>query len=113
MDWWFSNFTTTADLWYALLIILAVIWSLVWKGIALWYSARRVHAGWFVAFLIFPTLGVLEIIYLLLFRRVAPRPQKAPPESEIIMRVNSKLRGDRVRKKLDETKQRAKRGQVD
>lgn len=47
-----------------LLIILVVLWSLVWKGLALWRSARRGDKWWFIAFLIVNTLGILEIIYL-------------------------------------------------
>ncbi len=46
-----------------ILIILSV-WTLIWKGIALWKSARLAHKGWFFAILIVNTLGILEIIYI-------------------------------------------------
>ena len=46
------------------LIILVVIWSLLWKGLALWRAANRGEKWWFIAFLIINTLGILEIIYL-------------------------------------------------
>jgi methionyl-tRNA synthetase len=47
------------------LVILAVaVWSMIWKGIALWYAARRGEKGWFVALLILNTVGILEIIYV-------------------------------------------------
>ena len=52
-------------LWLLPLIAVLVIWSLVWKGLALWRSARRGHKAWFVVMLILNTLGILEIIYLL------------------------------------------------
>jgi uncharacterized protein DUF5652 len=52
------------------LLILVVLWSLFWKGLALWHSARRGEAGWFVAILIINTLGLLEIIYLFAIARV-------------------------------------------
>ncbi len=42
---------------------LAIIWTLVWKGLALWRSAELRQKYWFVAILIINTLGVLEIIY--------------------------------------------------
>lgn len=45
-------------------ITLAVIWTLIWKGLALWRSATLRQKGWFVAFLIVNTLGILEIVYL-------------------------------------------------
>ncbi len=47
--------------------ILIVLWTLVWKGVALWRSARAGQTGWFVAFLVVPTVGLLEIAYLLFF----------------------------------------------
>lgn len=45
-------------------ILLFVLWTLVWKGLALWHSARRGHYWWFVILLVVNTLGILEIIYL-------------------------------------------------
>lgn len=50
-------------------IILALVWSAVWKGIALWRAARNAHLVWFVAMLIVNTLGILEIIYTFAFSR--------------------------------------------
>lgn len=47
------------------IIILIVIWSLFWKGAALWHSARKKDNVWFVILLCINTLGILEIIYLL------------------------------------------------
>ncbi len=44
---------------------IVIIWSLVWKGIALWRSARNGHTAWFVVLLIVNTVGILEIIYIL------------------------------------------------
>jgi len=41
-----------------------VLWSLFWKGLALWHSSQRKEAGWFFALLIVNTLGILEIVYL-------------------------------------------------
>ncbi len=43
----------------------AVLWTLIWKVIALWRSARNDHKAWFVILLIVNTLGLLEIIYIL------------------------------------------------
>jgi hypothetical protein len=51
-----------------LIVLLLVIWSTVWKGIAMWRSGRRDQKVWFVAILILNTVGILEIIYLLLNR---------------------------------------------
>jgi hypothetical protein len=46
------------------LIALLVIWTIIWKGIALWKSARLSHKKWFIFFLIVNTLGIGEIIYI-------------------------------------------------
>jgi len=46
-----------------------IVCALIWKGIALWHSARNKQLAWFVALLIVNTLGILEIIYLLIFRK--------------------------------------------
>jgi methionyl-tRNA synthetase len=46
-----------------------VIWSLIWKALALWHSARNNQLAWYIVLIIINTAGVLEIIYLLFFRR--------------------------------------------
>lgn len=46
-----------------------VLWSLIWKGVALWHSARNHQKAWFVVLLIVNTAGILEIIYFLFFRK--------------------------------------------
>ena len=74
LDWVCPFFPNLALMW--LTIILAVVWSLVWKGIALWYAGRSTHLGWFIILFIVNTLGILEIIYIFAFRRVVSRPQK-------------------------------------
>ncbi len=45
-------------------IILAFVWSLLWKGLALWRAAKRGDMWWFIAFLVINTFGILEIIYI-------------------------------------------------
>lgn len=52
-----SNFPTWA-------IVLFVLWSLPWKGIALWKAAQLSQKKWFIALLILNTFGILEIIYI-------------------------------------------------
>ena len=63
--------------------VLIVIWTLVWKGIALWRAARAGQLGWFVALLFVHTVGLLEIVYLLFFAaRAAPAVEPAAPWGE-------------------------------
>lgn len=46
------------------MMIIVVLWSLFWKGLALWHSARRGEPAWFIALLIINTVGILELVYL-------------------------------------------------
>ncbi len=50
------------------LISLLALWDIIWRGIALWKSARNNHKGWFVCLMIFSTIGILPIIYILTHR---------------------------------------------
>jgi len=51
------------------LLYLLVTWSIIWKGIALWYSARNKQLAWYIAILIVNTVGILEIVYLIFFKK--------------------------------------------
>jgi hypothetical protein len=46
------------------LLLIVVLWSIFWKGLALWHSGRRGHIWMFIIMLIVNTVGILEIIYL-------------------------------------------------
>lgn len=46
------------------LFVVLLLWSLFWKGLALWHSGRRGQPWWFVILLVLNTVGILEIIYL-------------------------------------------------
>ncbi len=50
-------------------IILLVIWSIIWKGIALWKCGRNNQLVWFIVLLVVNTAGILEILYLLFFQK--------------------------------------------
>jgi len=46
-----------------------MIWSVVWKGLALWKAARLADTWWFVALLLINTVGILEILYIYIFSK--------------------------------------------
>lgn len=48
---------------------LIILWTLPWKGVALWKAAKNGHKRWFIAILVFNTLAVLEIIYIFFFSK--------------------------------------------
>ena len=47
---------------------LLILWSFIWKGIALWFSGKNRQKGWFIALLILNTAGILPLIYLIWFK---------------------------------------------
>jgi hypothetical protein len=56
-------------MWATVLALLVVAWTLPWKGVALWRSARNGSTAWFVVLLIVNTLAILEIVYIFGFSR--------------------------------------------
>jgi len=66
---WFSN-----NAWW---FVILAIWSIIWKGFALWKAAHKEDKPWFIALLILNTAGLLEIFYLFVFSR---RMYKTLPE---------------------------------
>ncbi|MFH1749902.1 MAG: DUF5652 family protein [bacterium] len=51
-----------------LLFFILMIWSVVWKGIALWRAGRNNQVGWFVVLFLINTIGILEILYIFVFQ---------------------------------------------
>jgi methionyl-tRNA synthetase len=49
-----------------------ILWSIFWKGLALWQASRRDQRLWFVILLVVSTLGILEIIYLFFVIKMKP-----------------------------------------
>lgn len=52
-----------------IILFLLMLWTLPWKGVALWMAARRNHYTWFIILLIVNTVALLEIIYIFHFAR--------------------------------------------
>lgn len=57
------------------LFVLLAIWSIIWKGIALWKAARNGSKAWYVVMLIVNTMGILEIVYIFFFSRKKQQQQ--------------------------------------
>jgi len=51
------------------IIWVIILWTLPWKGIALWKAAKNNHKWWFLGLLLFNTLAILEILYIFVFSR--------------------------------------------
>ncbi|MFA6007340.1 MAG: DUF5652 family protein [Candidatus Shapirobacteria bacterium] len=46
-----------------------LIWSMFWKGLALWKAAGKKQLIWFVGLLTINTLSILEIAYIFYLNR--------------------------------------------
>jgi hypothetical protein len=53
----------------ALLFFLIQVWSLLWKGFALWRASKYNQRNWFIVLLVLNTIGILELIYLFRFAK--------------------------------------------
>lgn len=52
------------------LLMVILVWSLIWKGIALWIAARKNSKIWFIVLLVVNTIGILEILYIFIFSKM-------------------------------------------
>jgi hypothetical protein len=57
------------SLWLIFVIVTMVLWEFVWKMIALWKAGRNNHLGWFICIAIINTVGILPIIYLIMYKK--------------------------------------------
>lgn len=60
----FNTVSFTIEPNFAIFILIATLWSLPWKGVALWKAANKKDTFWFVVLLILNTVGILEILYI-------------------------------------------------
>jgi hypothetical protein len=51
------------------LYLIILLWTLPWKGIALWRAAKNNHKYWFLTILVLNTFAILEIIYIFFFSK--------------------------------------------
>ncbi|MDP3954060.1 MAG: DUF5652 family protein [bacterium] len=51
------------------IFILLVLWSLPWKGMALWKAGRQKQKLWFVVLFLTNTVAILDILYLYIFSK--------------------------------------------
>ena len=53
-----------------------MIWSIIWKGLGLWKSARNGSKPWFIVMFILNTAGILEILYIFVFGKKKGKKSK-------------------------------------
>ncbi|MCX6742578.1 MAG: DUF5652 family protein [Candidatus Pacearchaeota archaeon] len=83
----FATFITNLPLWVFLLLML---WTVPWKGVALWKSARKRSVVWFTVLLITNTLGILEILYIFIFSKCSEKKTVPAKTTRTKRRVKSR-----------------------
>lgn len=58
------------------LLVIFLLWTLFWTGLALWRAAGNNQRNWFIALLVLNTAGLLEIIYLAFFQKKIKEKKK-------------------------------------
>lgn len=58
------------------------VWSLIWKGFALYRAGSNRSPKWFVALLLLNTAGILEILYLFVFGKKKQGPRESQQLSD-------------------------------
>lgn len=90
-------------------IIIALIWTLIWKGWALWTSARKDHKVWFVVMLILNTLGILPILYIFVFSKLHKEKKVVmkPVKRSVIVKKTNKRKTKKTSQNKKSTKNKS------
>ena len=51
------------------MLFIIMLWTLPWKGLALWKAAQRNDQKWFIVLLLLNTLAILDILYIYKFSK--------------------------------------------
>ena len=49
---------------FNIIILILALWTIPWKGYALWLAVKRNQTRWFIVMLILNTVSILEIFYV-------------------------------------------------
>ncbi len=73
------------------LFIIIIVWSAVWKLLALWKSARQGSVVWFIVLAVFNTVGILPILYIFVFSKMkCCKSNKAKPGKKAVKKKIAK-----------------------
>jgi len=53
-----------SSIWPQIIFLALALWTIPWKAVALWKSARNNSLAWFIVLMVVNTLGILEILYI-------------------------------------------------
>lgn len=60
----------------AIIILAIALWTIPWKGVALWKAARAGQKAWFIIMLVINTVAILEILYIFFFSKKKQEDQR-------------------------------------
>lgn len=84
-----------------LTIYIVVAWTLFWKAIGLWKSARNNQMIWFVLIMFLYTFGILPLIYVLWLRGKEGRSRRSVKKvSKNVSKVSKKVVKKGMEKRL-------------
>lgn len=69
----------------SLAMIALLVWSLAWKGSALWHAAKNEEKLWYFAILVINIVGLLEIVYLFFLSKKKITPEQAVANSKSLL----------------------------
>lgn len=64
------------------LLVIIIIWSAVWKLLAMWKAAKNNSPIWFVLLFVVNTIGILEILYFYVFSDMNLKNMKKEPKNK-------------------------------
>jgi len=70
------------------IFLIVGIWTLIWKGMALWKSSKKNQLVWFILLLLINTVGILEILYIYIFSEMG----KSKKSNSEIVKIKSKTK---------------------
>jgi hypothetical protein len=88
------------------ILILIMLWTLPWKGVALWRASRRGEKKWFIALLILNILAVLDILYIFVFSKrpakgsVGENKKLSEPEPDLAPSTKKEEAKDKLREAI-------------
>jgi hypothetical protein len=62
--------------WLSIFLLPLVVWSIFWKGMALWKAAKNESKGWFILLLVLNTLGILDMIYIFVVSKKTAKKER-------------------------------------
>lgn len=79
----FSTDMSSTPTWAIVTVIILAVWSLIWKGLALYKAGKVRQPLWFVVMFLVNTLGILEIFYIFVFSKLVKPAKETADNLEV------------------------------